>query len=99
MELRAQGDQVVKSPLSSRLSGKARGRRNWVMVQLLGAAVLIGGLLAVVVATIASASAPTEGSSVPGSAVAVGAFTGNTPFSSGQGINVEIPANSIFSPT
>ena len=53
--------------------------------------------LGVFIAT-AGASTPTNGTSVPDSAVAVGTFTGGTPFASGQNINVVIPANSVFSP-
>ncbi len=41
-------------------------------------------------------AAVTQGSIVPGSAVPVGTFTAGTPFSSGQGINIVIPANSVF---
>ena len=67
-------------------------------VQLLGTTVLLAAVLTVVVAGIASASAPTEGQSVPDSAVPVGTFAANTPFQSGQGINVVLPANSLFSP-
>jgi hypothetical protein len=44
----------------------------------------------------AGATTPTDGAIVPGSAVAIGSVTGGTPFSSGQGINVIIPANSVF---
>ena len=47
----------------------------------------------------AGATTPTTGSSVPNSAVPVGTVTPGTPFSSGQGINVVIPANSVFSDT
>jgi hypothetical protein len=44
----------------------------------------------------ASAAGPTGGSIVPNSAVPVGSFTPGTPFSSGQGIDVVVPANSVF---
>jgi hypothetical protein len=59
------------------------------------------GLLVTVAAalsaiTISSAAAPTEGSTVPDAAVPVAPFTAGTPFSSGQEINVVIPANSLF---
>jgi len=47
----------------------------------------------------AGATTPTTGSVVPDSAVPVGTVTPGTPFSSGQGINVVIPANSVFSDT
>jgi Bacterial Ig-like domain (group 1) len=42
------------------------------------------------------ATTPTEGSSVPGSAVPVDAFNAGIPFSSDQQINVVVPANSLF---
>jgi hypothetical protein len=45
----------------------------------------------------AGASPPTSGTSVPSSAVPVGTFTAGAPFSSGQGINIVLPANSVFS--
>ena len=44
----------------------------------------------------AGAATPTEGSIVPNSAVPIGSFTAGTPFSSGQGIDVVVPANSVF---
>jgi hypothetical protein len=44
----------------------------------------------------AGAAAPTEGSIVPNSAVPVGSFTAGTPFDSGQGIDVVVPANTVF---
>jgi hypothetical protein len=44
----------------------------------------------------AGAAAPTQGQSVPNSAQPVGTFTAGTPFSSGQGINIVVPANSLF---
>jgi hypothetical protein len=47
----------------------------------------------------AGASTPTQGSIVPDSAVPVGTYTAGTPFSSGQQINVVVPANNLFSPT
>jgi hypothetical protein len=47
----------------------------------------------------AGAAAPTAGSSVPNSAVPSGTFIAGGPFSSGQQINIVIPANTVFSPT
>ncbi len=60
-------------------------------IALLAIAGITLGLVAV-----ASASSPTQGSIVPNSAVPVGSFTAGTPFSSGQKINVVVPANSVF---
>jgi hypothetical protein len=59
------------------------------------------GLLVTAVASagaisISSAAGVPEGSSVPDSAVPVAPFTADTPFSSGQSINVVVPANSLF---
>ncbi len=45
---------------------------------------------------IASAGAVNSGDQVPGAAAAVTPFTTGAPFSSGQNINVVVPANSIF---
>ena len=39
-----------------------------------------------------------SGDTVPGAAAAVGTFTAGTPFDSGQGIDVVIPANSVLTP-
>jgi hypothetical protein len=70
--------------------------------------------VAVVVASVSAASAfsiammagpagaapPTSGSIVPNSAVPIDTnFTAGTPFSSGQNINVVVPANSVFTST
>ena len=48
---------------------------------------------------LAGATTPTQGSSVPNAAMPVAPFTAGTPFSSGQAINVVVPANSLFVPT
>jgi hypothetical protein len=62
------------------------------------------GLLVIAVAalgviSISSAAAPTEGSSVPDSAVPIGTVTTGTSFSSGQEIDVVVPANGVFTST
>jgi hypothetical protein len=41
-------------------------------------------------------AAVSSGSQIPGSAVPNGTFTAGTPFSSGQSITVNVPANSVF---
>jgi hypothetical protein len=56
----------------------------------------MGAFTAATLSSPAGATTPTEGSSVPNSAVPVGTVTAGTPFSSGQQINIVIPANSIF---
>jgi hypothetical protein len=47
----------------------------------------------------AGAAAPTEGSIVPNSAVPVAPFTAGQAFSSGQGIDISVPANTVFTST
>ncbi len=65
------------------------------VAQLVGAALLLGtGLLAVFAGS--AAAEPAAGTEVPGSDLPIGSFTANTPFSSGQVIEVKIPANSTF---
>jgi hypothetical protein len=59
------------------------------------AASAAGALSIVMFAGPAGAAAPTQGSIVPNSAVPVGSVTPG-PFSSGQGIDVVVPANSVF---
>ncbi len=66
------------------------------VVQLVGVALLAGTGLLAVLAGSANASEPVAGTEVPGSAVPIGSFTADTPFSSGQVISVVIPANSTF---
>jgi hypothetical protein len=63
------------------------------------AAAAVGAFSIGILAGPAGASPPTSGSVVPNSAVPVGTVTPGTPFSSGQQINVVIPANSVFSST
>lgn len=61
------------------------------------AAAAVGFVVPFSFASVAYASAPTEGSQVPGSALPIGSsYTKGTPFSSGQVIQVQIPANSVF---
>jgi hypothetical protein len=64
-----------------------------------GAAGLLVTAVTLSVMSVAGAAGPTEGTSVPDSAVPIGTVTPGTPFSSGQAIDIAIPANSIFSPT
>src|ERR1700736_6190502 len=63
------------------------------------AALSAAGALTFFGTSLAGAAGPGNGSQVPGAAAAVAPFTPSTPFSSGQGINVAVPANTIFSPT
>jgi hypothetical protein len=64
----------------------------------LAATAALGTFTVLSLAAPAGATTPTEGSSVPGSAVPVGSYTPG-PFSSGQSINIVIPANSVFTST
>jgi hypothetical protein len=49
--------------------------------------------------SVAGATGPNSGDQVPGAAAAVVPFTAHTPFTSGQNINVVVPANSVFNST
>jgi len=71
------------------------GRRLSRLAQLAGAALLVGtGSLALFGASASAQPAP--GTEVPGSALPIGTVTTGTPFSSGQVIEVKIPANPTF---
>ncbi len=59
-------------------------------------AIAIASALSFVGVTSADAAGPVSGDTIPGAAAAVSPFTAGIPFSSGQGINVVVPANSIF---
>jgi hypothetical protein len=65
-------------------------------VQRSGIGLLVAAAVTLGFGVGAGATGPASGSIVPGSAQAVAPFTANTPFSSGQNINVVIPANSAF---
>jgi hypothetical protein len=67
------------------------------VVQLAGAALLVGTGLLALLAGPAAATGPPASSEVPDSAVPIGSVTPG-PFSSGQVISVLIPANSVFTP-
>jgi hypothetical protein len=60
------------------------------------AATAAAGTFAALAFSSPASAAPASGDIVPGSAQAVGPVTAGTPFSSGQSINVVIPANSAF---
>jgi hypothetical protein len=59
---------------------------------------LITTVAAIGAISLSGAAAPAQGASGP-YAVAVSPFTANTPYASGQMINVVVPANSLFIPT
>jgi hypothetical protein len=62
------------------------------------AASVLAGTVAGLAAQPAFASGPANATQVPGSALPIGSFTAETPFSSGQTIEVTIPANSDLQP-
>ena len=82
--------------LKSACHGTQRRRRSWALLQLSGIGCLVAGAVTLGLGVGVGATEPASGSIVPGSAVAVAPFTADTPFSSGQNINVVIPANSAF---
>ena len=63
----------------------------------IAATAAVGTFAALAFASPAGASGPTSGSVVPGSAQCSASCTAGTPFSSGQNINVVVPANITFS--
>jgi Bacterial Ig-like domain (group 1) len=87
--------------VGSRIMRKANlgAWRNWRRLQRVGVAFLALAGVTIGVVGIAGADAPTEGSIVPSSAVPIGTVAAGTPFSSGQNINVVVPANSVFQST
>ena len=77
------------------MSNRNRGKR---VTTIMVTASLIGVVGAISLSSPSFASGPANGSQVPGSAVPIGSFTAGTPFSSGQNIEITIPANSNLQP-
>ncbi len=75
---------------------KSRRSSRWSVLRSAAVSAIFASGVTLGVVSIAGAIGPTSGSQVPGAAAAVGTFTTGTPFSSGQNINVQVPANSIF---
>jgi Bacterial Ig-like domain (group 1) len=75
-----------------------RGRSKWAVLQLTGAVLLLAAAGAVGLVGTAGATGPSDGTIVSGVDSPVSPFTSDTPFSSGQQIDVVIPANSVFAP-
>jgi hypothetical protein len=69
------------------------------VVVSLAATAAAGAFAAMAFSAPAGAVEPGNGQSIPGSAQAVAPFTAGTPFSSGQNINVVVPANTAFAGT
>ena len=82
--------------LMSRRQQESWRRRSWTLLQLSGIGLLVAGAVTLGLTVSAGAAPPSSGSIVLDSAQAVAPFTGGAPFSSGQSINVVIPANSAF---
>ena len=75
-------------------AGRVRGWRPWLRrAQLVGAAIMLGSLVLVLVGQ-RSATSLTSG---PVTLATIGTVTAGTPYSSGQGITVEIAANTTLS--
>ncbi len=74
-------------------------RRGWSWLFSMAIAALLSFAATLGFVTIAGAVGPSSGDTVSGAAAAVSPFTAGIPFSSGQGINIVVPANSIFVPT
>ena len=74
-------------------------RSGWARLQLAGGALLVAAAATFGLVEVAGAAGPNSGDTVPGAAAAVTPFTAGTPFSSGQNINVVVPANGLFLPT
>ncbi len=64
-----------------------------------GTAIAAACAMAILGTSSLAGAAIVSGNQVPGAAAAVAPFTANTPFSSGQNINVVVPANTVFSPS
>jgi len=78
------------------MSIRSKSRKLTVIALTASLAAAIAGLS---FETASFASGPANGTQVPGSDVPIGTFTAATPFSSGQNIEVKIPANSNFTPS
>ena len=78
-------------------SAPRRRRRSgiWTLLQLTGVGLLAAAGITLGLAETAGADL-TNNTSVPNSAVAQSPFTPDTPFASGQGTDVVLPANSLF---
>jgi|GEM_PF-4455993 len=76
---------------------RASRRWSWRLVQLAGVAALIAAGLSIVLSTRANALG--SGSTIPTAIVPSGAFNPGTPYSSGQQVDIVIPANTVLTPT
>ena len=74
------------------------GRTNRKLVVIALTASLVGTIAGLSFETASFASGPANGTEVAGSDVPIGTHTAGTPFSSGQNIEVTIPANSNLTP-
>ncbi|HEY1439524.1 MAG TPA: Ig-like domain-containing protein, partial [Mycobacterium sp.] len=79
------------------MSGRNRlTRRYWALLQSAGIGLLVAGLGALGLVAVAGATTPASGDQVTTAAQCSSSCTAAAPFSSGQTINIVIPANSAF---
>lgn len=83
--------------LTPRHRGNGRRPLYWAVLQLSGAALFIAAAVTLGLSVGAGATGPTTGSIVSNAAQCSGTCTAGIPFSSGQNINVVVPANETFS--
>src|SRR5580704_12406610 len=78
------------------LRRKAGQRRSWTVLQLSGVALLMAAFVTLGLSVGAGATGRTSGSIISDAAQPQSPFTAGIPFSSGQHVNLVIPANSAF---
>jgi len=87
-------DKTSRDPMTM-TRGWTTVQWRWRVLQLAGVLVLAAAALTIFLSP-AGATGPPNGSTIPNAAVPTGIFTASTPFSSGQQVNVEVPANSLL---
>ena len=88
----------MKVPHRFKPRSGSTARSSWVRLQLAGMVLLVASAATFGLVEVAGAAGPNSGDTVPGADVAVGTVATGTPFSSGQNINVVVPAGSLFNP-
>jgi hypothetical protein len=79
-----------------RQQNRSPRRRFWTVLQLSGIGLLMAAAVTLGLGAGAGATGPSSGSTVPNAIQTVGSVAANSPFDSGQIVNVDIPANSAF---
>lgn len=99
--MNGEGEPVRQAKGGRRLTPRHRrtGHRplHWAILQFSGAALFIAAAVTLGLSVGAGATGPTSGSIVSNAAQCSGTCTAGIPFSSGQNINVDVPANETFS--